>query len=477
MYRDYAGRLIPAAGLPAPTVRKQVNRRTVEAAPDPVENILSTRERRAYYRRHNFRVRPDRYTFTPSPNPPGFTFWLGCPFPAWLQRTNVPLFISIRRLLQTKELSQVRVAPDVDPRFGDPRALPGWPAVTVEEAMTRWHQPQHMQRFWMPRGEPKTAQRRVLINRGRHPVARGPWAVDSGGFSFLRSYGLYPLSADEWAAWYAFFADTIGGLQWGAVQDYMCEAEQLVLRTPAIDTPEEYQAAIRRLEHINQQLPADLQIGPDQWNLTFGQRVFHHQQLTIQSFLDLDDFDLNLVPVLQGFREREYYRMLWMYAQAGIDLAGEPLVGVGSVCRRQETSRAQLLINTLASLAEIPIHGFGFKLSGLPAIWRNLRSSDSMAWSFGGRKRSRVGEAPTHDDEGQLVKNSLRYALLWRERLIATLVLFDADEDTTFQWPGIRRNTMDLQAWHEENALPDPELVLEQTNFMRSEEESEEEDL
>src|SRR5207247_6979053 len=73
--------------------------------------------------------------------------------------------------------------------------------------------------------------------------------------------------------------------------------------------------------------------------------------------------------------------------KAGVDLAREPPVGVGSVCRRQPTAEIEVVFHTLASLG-LRLHGLGVKTGGLARYADCLGSADSLAWSFrrGGRR-------------------------------------------------------------------------------------------
>ena len=102
-----------------------------------------------------------------------------------------------------------------------------------------------------------------------------------------------------------------------------------------------------------------------------GLSVREHQRRTLASYLELCALapDLPWIPVLQGWEYADYLEHLEMYTAAGVGLASLPVVGLGSVCRRQDTSLAEELIRELCSLG-LKVHGFGFKLQGL---WR-LRS-------------------------------------------------------------------------------------------------------
>jgi hypothetical protein len=107
--------------------------------------------------------------------------------------------------------------------------------------------------------------------------------------------------------------------------------------------------------------------------------------------------------------------MFWpadMYEQRDIDLSALPLVGVGSVCRRQHTRQVMMIMRSLAARG-FRLHGFGVKATGLVHYQDALASSDSMAWSFRGRHVA--GCAPSHRSES----NCLVFALRWREDLLA----------------------------------------------------------
>ena len=92
-----------------------------------------------------------------------FTFWLGTHKPCWLERTDVPLFVSRRRLAEYKRL---------------PRAV-------------------------------------------------GPWALDSGGFTELTKYGEWRLGPRDYVDLVWRFCCEVGIPEWAAQQDWMCEPEIL----------------------------------------------------------------------------------------------------------------------------------------------------------------------------------------------------------------------------------------------------------
>ena len=91
-----------------------------------------------------------------------------------------------------------------------------------------------------------------------------------------------------------------------------------------------------------------------------------------------------------------------------------PVVGLGSVCRRQHMGSIHRLITVMSG--GLKLHGFGFKTQGLRAAHHRLASADSLAWSFDARK-----SAPMPGHTHKNCANCLEYALAWRSRLLASL--------------------------------------------------------
>lgn len=232
---------------------------------------------------------------------------------------------------------------------------------------------------WLTRtNAPLFISRRTLEGRRSLPRALGRWALDSGGFTELSLHGRWLLAPRDYAKLVARLADDVGGLAWAAVQDWMCE--ELILKRTGLTVPD-------------------------------------HQRLTTASFLELKSIAPHLpwTPVLQGWTRGDYLDHLEAYARVGIDLTKLPVVGVGSVCRRQHTLRAAILMNELAELG-LRVHAFGFKTNGLKASFQSLTSSDSLAWSLHARKT-----APHPDCDHKRCSNCLRFALAWRDDLLAKL--------------------------------------------------------
>lgn len=242
------------------------------------------------------------------------TFWLGTHKPAWLERLDVPLFISHRRLREYTTL----------------------------------------------------------------PRARAAWALDSGGFSELDESGRWTITPAAYVDAVRLYEWEIGNLQWAAPQDWMCE--------------------------------------PKVRNRT-GLTVRDHQERTVANFLELLSLapTLPFVPVLQGWSLGDYHRCVEMYDRAGVDLLDEPLVGLGSVCRRQATSEIGTIVESLAALG-LRLHGFGVKVGGLSRYASHLESADSMAWS-----RAARWEEPMPGCKHASCSNCPRYATRWYRQVCEQL--------------------------------------------------------
>lgn len=242
-------------------------------------------------------------------------FWLGTHMPEWVQHTDVPLFLSRRRLSKRK----------------------------------RW------------------------------PAALGPWALDSGGFSELSMYGRWTVSEEQYVDEIRTWSGQMGGLSWAAAQDWMCEP-WITAKT--------------------------------------GLTVEEHQHRTVENFARLRQLapEVHFTPVLQGWAIGDYERCARLYESYGIDLNAQWVVGVGSVCRRQATDEAVELMRTVKSWG-FRTHGFGFKVLGLRRTHEEMVSADSLAWSFNARAAKVRLPGCTH----ARCNNCLKFALLWRERLLSSI--------------------------------------------------------
>jgi hypothetical protein len=227
----------------------------------------------------------------------------------------------------------------------------------------------------------RLAARRTLPRRARIGCAKSmpaPWALDSGGFSELSMFGQWRTTPAEYITAVVRYDAEIGHLDWAAPQDWMCESF-ILART----------------------------------RLT----VAEHQARTVRSLQDLSDLwwrasdaDDPFMPVLQGQTRDDYHRHAEAYYAAGIRLEDYPVVGLGSVCRRQGTREIAEIV--AAFTPWLALHGFGVKTSGLARFGHLLNSADSMAWSAAGRRTP--GCRPAHKNEA----NCLGYALTWRDAVL-----------------------------------------------------------
>lgn len=151
-----------------------------------------------------------------------------------------------------------------------------------------------------------------------------------------------------------------------------------------------------------------------------GLTIEEHLRRTVDSVVELRSLGIKtrVIPILQGWLRPHYLRCAEMYADAGIDLLAEPLVRVGSMCRRQNHWRASSWTTSPASAPKgrrwCRCTPSKFKIQGL-TLSRSLASADSMAWSSAGRRER--GCSPTHKTES----NCMSYALWWRNHLMERL--------------------------------------------------------
>jgi hypothetical protein len=221
---------------------------------------------------------------------------------------------------------------------------------------------------------PLFVSHRRLARLGRLPVAGTRWVLDSGGFSELSLFGAWQTTPAAYAAAIVRYRDEIGRLDWAAPQDWMCE--------PFITAKT-------------------------------GRTIAYHQAATVASVLDLRARVGPIVaPVLQGWHLGDYVVCAELYRIAGIDLTAEPVVGLGSVCRRQGTGTIAAIVTELAGYG-FALHGFGIKTNGLGLYARHLASADSMAWSYNARHHHALPGC-----RHRTCANCPRWALRWRDRVI-----------------------------------------------------------
>lgn len=234
------------------------------------------------------------------------------------------------------------------------------------------HKPQHLERTAVP----LFLSRRQLDVRVRLPVALGPWALDSGGFTELTRHGAWQLDAAGYARVVRRFADEVGRLEWAASRDYLAVPD--VLAAIGLDVP----AA---------------------------------QAATVRNYLeDREELGELVRPVLQGWTVDDYRRHADAYATAGVDLT-RGVTLLGSIAARNDDDGVELVVRELAE-AGVRLHGLGVKDRGLARYGDALESADSLAWSREARRRP-----PLPVCSHPSCQNCLSYALVWRERQLREL--------------------------------------------------------
>lgn len=218
---------------------------------------------------------------------------------------------------------------------------------------------------------------RTLTRIKKHKPANCRYAIDSGGFSELSMHGEWKIPPQDYVDRVRGWTRDIGTPDWAAIQDWMCE--DLIL------------AKTRR-------------------------SISDHQELSCKSLADLTTLapEVSWTPVIQGRSLEDYLRHVELYAKWGLPLRERKIVGVGSICRIQSTTAGVDLVNSIYRETGLPIHAFGFKKRGLPGVVGSVVSSDSLAWSFAGRRSAPL---PGHEVRHKNCANCLEYAELWRKSL------------------------------------------------------------
>jgi hypothetical protein len=222
----------------------------------------------------------------------------------------------------------------------------------------------------------------VRMRRQKTPFkkrARQAWALDSGGFSEIAKHGRWTSTPAQYVEAVEQYMDEVGGMEWAAQQDWMCEPH-MIEKT--------------------------------------GLSVAAHQDLTVQNYLELRGMapHLPIAPVLQGWELDDYPVAIEKFERAGVDLRALPVVGVGSVCRRQATADIERLFASLSGYG-LRMHGFGVKTAGVARYGQHLASADSMAWCVAAGHNG--GPLPGCDH--QSCSNCPIFAARWRQRVLARM--------------------------------------------------------
>ncbi len=219
-----------------------------------------------------------------------------------------------------------------------------------------------------------------------------PWALDSGGFSELSMFGEWRTTPEEYVRAVARYDAEIGHLEWAAPMDWMGE-DQILAKT-----------RLAAVEH--------------------RRRTVENGLLLRELWPQHSDNSCPFMYVLQGTPGDPdgYLECAAMYRAAGVRLEDEPVVGVGTVCRIQNTALIRRVARALWPLS-LRLHWFGVKMTGLPEIWPpeehadSLTSLDSMAWSYAARRKPPLPGCTGHKN----CANCHLAARAWRNRMLASI--------------------------------------------------------
>lgn len=264
--------------------------------------------------------------------------------------------------------------------------------------------------LWDPRFEAAFRDVVFFVSRVRlaprvspFPRALHRYCIDSGGFSELQQHGRWRSTPAEYVAEIRRFLAELGKdlCVWVAPQDWMCE--EIVIRGGAGQRGQVFHGTREA---------RDLKPGDAEQDLTAAVRI--HQQKTVENLLELRRLapEIPFIPVLQGNDLADYVHCAQLYADAGIVLAAEPVVGLGSVCRRQATDEIKEIAEHFHGQG-LRLHGFGVKTLGLASYADALVSADSMAWSEDGRR-----SAPLPGHTHKNCANCPDWAIRWHRRIV-----------------------------------------------------------
>lgn len=223
---------------------------------------------------------------------------------------------------------------------------------------------------------------RTLRKYKKFRRAQVSWCLDSGGFTEISLHGRWVTTPEQYVESVRRYYSEIGSLVWVAPQDYMCEPSMLTKT---------------------------------------GLTVAEHQHLTCANFATLREIapDLPFIPVLQGWSAEDYFAHLNLYRDYGFDLIREPVVGVGSVCRRATVTGIAEMFRDLAT-SGLRLHGFGLKSDAIRLFGDSLISSDSMAWSLRARMAGRDGLrlCGIEHENAKSCSSCIIWAHIWADNLL-----------------------------------------------------------
>jgi hypothetical protein len=247
---------------------------------------------------------------------------------------------------------------------------------------------------------------RLIMRKKPFPLALHAHCRDSGGFTHLKQHGRWTVSAEKYIADQRRWDAELGPARWIAPRDWMCEPWVIFGKNQHL------KPSYRNYFHGTREARG---LKPGEPEQDLDTAVLIHQRYTVDDYLELTRLapDLPIIPVLQGWTLDQYQRCADLYAAAGVDLAAAPVVGLGSVCRRQATGEIEEIVRHFAAQG-LKLHGFGVKTKGLGAYADGLTSADSMAWSDTARKEEIQLPGHTHKN----CANCPDWAIRWHQRIV-----------------------------------------------------------
>ena len=230
------------------------------------------------------------------------------------------------------------------------------------------------------------------------PRAASTWALDSGGFTELSRYGTWDHgpAPGQYAARIRRYQDEIGHLAWAAPQDWMCEPA--ITARPASPSP-------------------NISGAPSTTSCGCG--ILIRACRSSRSCKAGPSATTFAAPTPTSTRVSTS--------------RAEPLVGLGSVCRRQATTCIELIITALRACGITRLHGFGVKITGLTRCGPLLASADSLAWSYAARRQPPL---PGCELRHINCANCPRYAARWYAHVRAELRKHAYTQLPLFDLPG-----------------------------------------
>jgi hypothetical protein len=245
------------------------------------------------------------------------------------------------------------------------------------------------------------------------------WALDSGGFNEVRMHGRYSFTAEQYVRAVRRYDAEIGGLEWAAPMDWMCEPDQLD------------RTGLTVADHIRLTVENYLELYTLWWDLEDQADALH---TGIPDYRNERSSEFcPIKPAIQGWTLAERLACIDLYEESGVHLADQLVVGLGSVCRLANTTEGVALLRALHAELErrypgrvengveypsgLSLHLFGVKTTALAQVPETGESADSRAWSMAGMKR---GGRCQHPESGVAwEQNCPIYARAWLDNVLS----------------------------------------------------------